>query len=206
MTKAYDQFNESLLQEYCQKRLKRPDPVKLFMGLIISPHMALEDLKKKLEDRFGPIDLESPIHIFDHTDYYTREMGPDLKRSFLSFLNPVEPEDLAAIKGITNRMEIEMGRPNSGGICRMVNMDPGLLSLSNIILATTKNRAHRIYLSNGMYAEVTLMYSKDKGWQPLDWTYPDYQTPLAMEFFMETRKRYYFQIKDRLHNSKFPES
>lgn len=189
-----------------QKRLKRPDPVKLFMGLIISPHMELEDLKKKLEDRFGPIDLESPIHIFDHTDYYAREMGPDLKRCFCSFINLVQPEDLSSIKGITNRMEIEMGKPRGGVICRLVNMDPGILSLSNIILATTKNRAHRIYLSDGIYAEVTLMYSKDKGWQPLDWTYPDYRTPLAMEFFHETRKGYYLQIKDRLHDSKFHES
>ncbi|MDP2953277.1 MAG: DUF4416 family protein, partial [Chloroflexota bacterium] len=42
---------------------------------------------------------------------------------------------------------------------------------------TTKDRGHRIYLSEGIYAEVTLVWKRGEGFQPEEWTYPDYRTP-----------------------------
>jgi hypothetical protein len=160
----------------------------------------MDDLKQAMVKHFGRIDLESPIHSFDHTDYYRDEMGPGLRRGFLSFDRLVPPDELADIKRFTNRMEIQWGRMKGKKISRRVNMDPGLLSLSNLILATTKNRAHRIYLSNGIYAEITLIYSKAQGWQTLDWTYPDYRTPVVTEFFSKMREIYYLQIRDQLRS------
>jgi hypothetical protein len=192
------QISESRLTAYCEKRLSIPKPVKLFMGLILAQDMDLEMIKHELISHFGRIDLEGPIHPFDHTDYYIKEMGPDLKRCFLSFINPVSPDHLAKIKLFTNRLEIQKGEIIGERICRVVNIDPGILSLSNVILATTKNRAHRIYLSKGIYAEITLIYSKTKGWQPLSWTYPDYRIPSTFEFFCAMREKYYLQIKDQL--------
>ena len=180
--------------------MSQPSPVKLFTGLILSEDIPIDDLKETLAKHFGRIDLECPVHAFEHTDYYGAEMGPGLRRAFLSFDRLVAPDQLADIKRLTNRMEIQWGRMQGGRIARRVNMDPGLLSLSNLILATTKNRAHRIYLSNGIYAEITLIYSKNQGWQTLDWTYPDYRTPVVMEFFGKMREIYYLQIRDRLRS------
>ena len=188
------------MTEYSNRRLSQPQPGKLFTGLILSEDILVDDLKKALAGHFGPIDLESPVHAFDHTDYYRAEMGPGLRRGFLSFEHLIAPDQLADIKRFTNRLEIQWGRIQGQRIARRINIDPGLLTLSNLILATTKNRAHRIYLSNGIYAEVTLIYSKTRGWQSLDWTYPDYQTPVVMEFFRKMRDIYYLRIRDRLRS------
>lgn len=198
MKNTYFKISEPHLTLYCEKRLSIPKPVKLFMGLIIARDVDLEIIRHELISHFGQIDLESPIHPFDHTNYYIKEMGPNLNRCFLSFINPVSPDHLAKIKLLTNRLEIQRGEINGERICRVVNIDPGILSLSNVVLATTKNRAHRIYLSEGIYAEITLIYSKTKGWQPLDWTYPDYRIPSTIEFFCTIREKYYLQISDQL--------
>lgn len=185
------------MKVFCEKRLSKPEPVKLFAALILARNTDLEMIKQELTGHFGRIDLQGPINPFDHTGYYIKEMGPDLQRCFLSFENPVSPDQLVEIKLLTNRLEIIKGEIAGDGICRIVNIDPGILSLSNVILATTKNRAHRIYLSNGIYAEVTLIYSKTNGWQPLDWTYPDYRIPGTIEFFRSIREKYYFQIRNK---------
>lgn len=187
---------EDLISDYCEARLSLPVPVKLFMGLIFSKKIDLEVLKQKLGDTFGQLGPESQIRAFDHTDYYNREMGTDLMRCFLGFKTCVNPDSLAGIKHITNRIEMQMGKLEGRKIFRMINLDPGILSLSNVVLATTKNRAHRIYLGKGIYAEVTLLYSKAKGWCPLEWTYPDYRTPVANEFFQTLRNDYFLQIKN----------
>jgi hypothetical protein len=198
MEKQSLQTSESGLKALCEKRLLMPRPVKLFMGLILGQDTDLEVIKRELTIHFGRIDIEGPITPFDHTDYYVKEMGPNLHRCFLSFINPVSPDHLAKIKLFTNHLEIQNGRIVGDRIFRIVNIDPGILSLSNVILATTKSRAHRIYLSSGIYAEITLIYSKTKGWQPLDWTYPDYRIPETIELFGSIREKYYLQIRDQL--------
>jgi hypothetical protein len=197
----YPDLDNAMEDRAFQKHLSEPHPVKLIAGLIIAQDFDLEALKKTLVECFGPIDLESLFYPFKHTGYYNKEMGPGLIRSFLSFLRPVLPDRLAEIKLTTNRIEMREGRSEGGRIFRLVNIDPGFLSLSNVILATTKNRAHRIYLSNGIYAEVTLIFSKRNGWQVLDWTYPDYRDPLALEFFRAVREKYYLQIKEMVSST-----
>ena len=195
------QNSDFSLTAYREKRLSIPEPVKLFMGLIIARDMDLEKIRYELIKHFGRIELESPVQSFNHTKYYIREMGPDLTRCFLSFTDPVSPDNLARIKVLTNHLEIQMGRISDERIIRMVNIDPGILSLSNVILATTKNRAHRIYLSQGIYAEITLIYSKTRGWLPLEWTYPDYRIPGTIEFFSAARENYYLQVREHLRMS-----
>ncbi|MGA1794753.1 MAG: DUF4416 family protein [bacterium] len=173
-----------------------PPPAKLFMGLILSQHSSLDEVAAGLADRFGPIEAESPVHPFDHTGYYCEEMGPCLKRKFVCFHSLVPADHLADIKCRTNEMEALMGEMRGERLLRRVNVDPGILTLSNVVLATTKNHAHRIYLSQGIFAEVTLIYARRAGWQPLDWTYPDYRAPLALDFFSMARERYHRQIRD----------
>ncbi|RKX75293.1 MAG: DUF4416 domain-containing protein [Spirochaetes bacterium] len=143
-----------------------------------------------LERHFGPIDYQSRTIEFNFTDYYTEEMGSDIKRMFLSFGKLVTPESLADIKIKTNDIEglfAERGK-------RRVNLDPGLLNTVRLILASTKNAPHRIPLRGGIYAEITLLYQNGE-FIPLKWTYPDYRSESYREILEEVREIYKGQLK-----------
>ena len=142
-----------------------------------------EVLLRLLTDSFGPIDYESPLLDFNYTDYYTPEMGQNIKRFFLSFRDLVDPEKLAEIKIETNRLEDSLAL---GGL-RRINLDPGLLCLSRFVLATTKENAHRIPLQRGIFGEITLIY-RNKEFQPLPWTYPDYASQEYRRILNEIRQ------------------
>jgi|UniRef100_A0A7C6A8T8 hypothetical protein len=167
--------------------IKLPPPGCLIIGIIAQPALnesdVLREVEPFLEKAFGPIQHKSPIIDFDFTDYYEVEMGKNLLRLWLSFANLVSPENLLAIKLQT--MEIEKKFRDANGR-RRINLDPGILTLCNLCLATTKNYYHRIYLGKGIYAEVTLVY-RHKNFETLAWTYPDYRTPLALSFFQLVR-------------------
>ena len=167
-----------------------PSVVKLFIGFIFSKEQIYQKAKLILEKRFGKCDFTSPTLPFNHTRYYEKEFGPDLKRKFLSFQKPLLPEKLARIKLFTNKVENKF---LSSGYKRQINIDPGILTLSKVILATTKDYTHRIYLSRGIYAEVTLYY-QDKTFRPWEWTYPDYKTPEYIQVFNNIRELYSVQI------------
>ncbi len=165
-------------------------PVKLFAGLLSGDPDLLRRARQLLARSFGPVDLESDVWPFDHTDYYAGEMGPDLKRWFLSFERLVPPDLLADIKLETNAVEQQIAAdcllPD---IARPVNIDPGYLDLTKLVLATTKDRGHRIYLGQGIYAEVTLQYA-DGRWQIYPWTYPDYAQAARHAYFTQVRERF----------------
>ncbi|MDD4908632.1 MAG: DUF4416 family protein [Candidatus Omnitrophica bacterium] len=170
-------------------------PVKLIVGLIFNQAGVLSRAKTILRMRFGRADFESRILNFNYTDYYEKEFGRDLKRQFLSFKRLINPGDLAAIKLLTNRLELKLGYgpQKAGKIARRINIDPGYLELPKLVLATTKDFSHRIYLKKGIFAEVTLAYHKNS-FKPLDWTYPDYRTPQYLSIFNHIRRLYYSQI------------
>ncbi len=117
-------------------------------------------------------------------------MGTPILRFFLAFRELVDPSRLAAVKGESNTLEERWRRDGR----RAVNLDPGLLALSRFVLATTKENAHRIPLSGGIYAEVTLLYARG-GFRPLEWTYPDYRSPEYLAILNDIRTRY----KEQLH-------
>ncbi len=171
-------------------------PVKLLAGLLGSDPDLLQRARQLLSRRFGPIDLESDHWSFDHTDYYLEEMGPNLLRRFVSFQPLIQPDRLVEIKLETNALEQEIAYqcllPETR---RPVNIDPGYLDLTKLVLATTKDRAHRIYLGHGIYAEVTLQYANG-AWQVLPWTYPDYRRPEYHAFFDRMRQSYREQQRD----------
>lgn len=170
-------------------RPRAAKPVKLFAGLLSGDPDLLRRARQLLTRRFGPVDLESDLWPFDQTDYYEAEMGPDLQRCFLSFETLIAPDHLAEIKLGTNAVEQEIAEacllPD---IPRPVNIDPGYIELTKLVLATTKDRGHRIYLGHRIYAEVTLQYTAG-AWQPLPWTYPDYTRPEYHAFFVKVRER-----------------
>jgi hypothetical protein len=151
-------------------KIREPVPMKLICGLL-GRETGFEKARQSLVAEFGSIDYESPFVSFDQTDYYAREMGADLSRAWVSFERLVHPGELSEVKLITNRLEMEFSGPEGH---RTVNLDPGLLDESKLILASTKNYSHRIYLAQGIYAEVTLVY-RQGAFRDLAWTYPDYR-------------------------------
>jgi hypothetical protein len=170
-------------------------PVKLIVGMLGGDVDLLRRARQLLKHDFGEIDLESDLWPFDQTDYYEEEMGPGLQRWFLSFARVIRPESLPEIKRHTNELEERIaGQAMLPERPRPVNLDPGYVDLNKLVLATTKDRDHRIYLNQGIYAEVTLRY-RDGAWQPWPWTYPDYQQPHYLEFFERVRQIYRAQLR-----------
>lgn len=162
-------------------------PVVLVAGIMARDREILREAKLELSLLFGPTALESSVFPFKFTRYYEEEMGPELIKQFVAFRRPVRPEDLASIKLATNALELSTATREGGKLRRRVNVDPGYITPSRLVLATTKDYSHRIYIGNGIYAEVTLIFRRGT-WIPLDWTYPDYRTELALDFFLRVRK------------------
>ena len=162
-------------------------PVLLILPAFAAEESALLWAKHQASELFGPIALESETFRFDRfTDYYAPSMGPELLKRIWAFERLIDPERLAAVKVATNRLEEEYTRiAETPG--RPLNLDPGYIDLGKLVLASTKDHAHRIYLQQGIFAELTLIYTK-KQWQPLPWTYPDYQSKEYHEFFDRCRK------------------
>lgn len=168
-----------------------PDQVKYFCG-IITTHASLADkIEALLAEEMGAIDLRSEPVPFAFTDYYEKEMGKNLLRSWISFERLGDPGELAAVKALTNLIE----RETAVGGARQINIDPGYLALSKLVLASTKDFSHRIYLSDGIYAETTLLYKHDD-FEVLPWTYPDYISDPAQGYFKKLRAAYHRQIKE----------
>jgi hypothetical protein len=160
-------------------------PEKLVMPVLISRMHLRSSLLEALQTRYGPIDYTSRDLPFSYTHYYDEEMGTPISRLFISFVRLVDPGTLAQIKLETNAME----RRFTEGGKRKVNIDPGLLNLSRFILASSKDGSHRIPLSNGVFAEITLMYEKGC-YRPLEWTYPDYRSEEYLGILADIRKLY----------------
>lgn len=146
-----------------------------------------------LEGQFGPIDYRSPVFPFSQTDYYVKEMGAPLLRRIVSFKEVVARDRLVDIKLFTNEVEKRFSDKLGG---RSINIDPGLLSLENLVLATGKNFSHRIYLREGIFAEVTLLYQRGR-FRSLAWTYPDYASDEITAIMSEIRQHLVHELRGR---------
>lgn len=165
------------------------NPEKLVIPVLFSRADIYGEIRAILLRRFGPTDYESPSRDFTYTRYYDDEMGGPIKRIFLSFRRLVQPDRLAGVKHLTNKLELRFCERGK----RKVNLDPGLLSLSRFILATSKENAHRIPLAGGIYGEITLLYRKGE-YQPLEWTYPDFRSEAYGKILQHIRVLYKSQI------------
>lgn len=173
-------------------KIKDPIPVKLICGMISGKSELFEQAKQQLSQHYGTIDYISPIMSFSqYTNYYEPEMGKDLHRQFISFEKLIDPIDIVPIKLTTNQMELEFRAPE-----RIINLDPGYVSNAKLVLATTKDYQHRLYLGQGIYAEVTLRFRQGK-FEPFEWTYPDYRTPEYLAIFNQIRVNYRQQIETK---------
>jgi hypothetical protein len=175
--------------------IRTPLPVKLFVGILTSLPSLLPEIEEKLSALFGPVDLKSDLFPFDQTDYYNEEMGNrPIYRQFFAFARMIDASEIADIKVRTNELEaaFSVQQPDAP---RPINLDPGYVEQSKVVLASTKNFFHRILVSKGIYAEVTLHYQARK-WQEFPWTFPDYKSSHYQRYFSSLRDLYRNQLSD----------
>jgi hypothetical protein len=159
----------------------------------VAPGITLAEIEDGLQHQFGAIDVRSVPFPFTQTTYYEREMGAGLRRVYITFDALIASAELIVMKHTTNRLEAEWATASGN---RRVNLDPGYLDLAKVVLASTKDHAHRLYLGAGIYAEITLRYSR-KQFQAWDWTYPDYRLPATRAFFERVREQYKLQQRQQ---------
>jgi len=170
--------------------LQEPPLVKLFIGIIYSPHAPVSDCIVRLKEMFGDIDFRTEKLSFDFTAYYEEEMGKGLSREIVSFKKLIKREELVEIKIFTNELEKNFSVEDK----RKINIDPGYIAAEHLILATGKGYYHRPYLGKGVYADLTLVY-KHKEFHALEWTYPDYGSDYLKELFKKIRQDYMIELE-----------
>ena len=172
------------------KPLKPPAPAALFLAILYGPTCDDENVPSFVSGHFGEILLQSPVFAFTFSEYYEKEMGRNLRKVFFLLDKLIDPAELPEWK--LRALELEEQHAEAGR--RTINLDPGYLELPKLVLATTKNFAHRIYLGRGIYADVQL-YMRNGNFQANPWTYPDYKHPEHLLFFEQARKKYFEKMK-----------
>jgi hypothetical protein len=162
-------------------------PVLLLLAAFSRHEEALRWARRMSEQSWGDVALASEVLPFDDTDYYRRTMGTGLKKVLFAYERLISPAELVEMKLMTNRWEIEYRDGFADPEPRPLNLDPGYLTEAKLVLATTKDRDHRIYLDRGIFAEVTLYYQRGRGWQSREWTYPDYRSKAYHAFLTRCR-------------------
>lgn len=162
-----------------------PDPGRLVMSVLTPSKEVADSAISTLCKELGSVEEEIGPLAFGHTSYYEAEMGPGIQRWLWVFSELVDRGRLNRIKLLTNEIELSYSRDGK----RKFNLDPGLLNLENFVLATGKNRAHRIYLGDGIFGDLTLIFYQ-RSYRPLPWTYPDYADPELIKILNGVRERY----------------
>ena len=165
-----------------------PKPVLLLMAVFSAVPSAFDWVRKRAETKWGALALESEPFAFEmFTNYYAKSMGKTLPKRLWVFENLINPDMLPKIKCVTNDWEAEFKSFTDCPVDRPLNIDPGYIDMGKLILASTKDHAHRIYLTDGIFAETTLIYTQ-KQWKSLPWTYPDYQSKDYQQFLNQCRE------------------
>ena len=182
-----------------------PNPAKLIISMFTSDKCLFSLYKEELIKRFGEVDIESNVQPFDFTDYYEKEFGKNLVQKLFSFYALIRQDELREIKIITNSIENNFNKGNiKNNIThpkRKINIDPGYITLNKYILASTKNGPSRIYLNQGIYAEITLKFI-NKSFVPCEFTYPNYKTSEYIIFLNSIRQKYKLQLRENSNGNK----
>lgn len=165
------------------KRSSPVEPTILFAGALYNNRDHFVKVRERLRALFGEIAMESPDMNYNHSDYYRDELGWPITRRFIFFRDKIDPLLLPDIKLVTNSIEEELSADGK----RNINIDPGYMTLSKVVLASTKNYSHRIYIGKGIFAEVSLVHVKG-GYQPHLFTYRDYASDECRKIFEQARK------------------
>jgi len=167
--------------------IQPPRPVLRVLAAFSRYASALDWARQTAETAWGGVALSSEFFEHRETTYYQATMGPDLKKVLFAFASLADPAGLASWKIESIRWEDDYQRRGGHPEPRPLNLDPGYLTEAKLILATTKDRDHRIYLDQGIYAENTLYFSRG-AWQARPWTYPDYRRADYHAFLARCRK------------------
>jgi hypothetical protein len=167
--------------------IAEPAPVLLLLAAFSRHPAALDWARDRAIDGWGPIVLESPRFDFAETSYYEPTMGAGLQKCFFAFERLIDPAGLVDCKLAANDWEAEYAGRGGHTELRPLNLDPGYLTPAKLVLASTKDHAHRLYLARGVFAEVTLYY-KDRHWREREWTFPDYRRGDYHSFFEQCRE------------------
>lgn len=159
-----------------------PEKAVLFVSSLYSMESAYETSKDSLKKTFGTVLFESQPIPWQFSNHYNDELGTPIYRSLLFFDAVIEPSFIIEAKHITNDLESELSRENR----RLVNLDPGYMTLAKVVLASTKNYSHRIYLGRRIYGELAL-YFKDGMFRPAFYTYNDYKSEPLLSIFCDVR-------------------
>ena len=165
-------------------------PAKLVIGILVKQKHLLDKIAHELNARFGGMDLISAWIPFEYTSYYNEELGTPLFRRMFAFENLIQQNELAEVKLITNQIEEKYSQNGR----RRVNIDPGYLLHERFVLASGKNFSHRIYLADGIYADLTLVFFKGR-FQKLPWTYPDYADQSVLKVLERIRQKYTLAVR-----------
>ncbi len=167
-----------------------PSRARLIVSVLTARESLLKGIAQTLTAKLGPIEEVIGPLAFNFTRYYDAEMGPGIRRWIWSFERLVDRGDLVSIKCLTN--QIERSYTDDGK--RSINLDPGLMSLGNFVLATGKDNAHRIYLGQGIFADLTLIF-RARTYEALEWTYPDYASRELIGILNALRESYKCRLK-----------
>jgi uncharacterized protein DUF4416 len=178
-------------------------PVKLLMAILTRDVQVMEEIERRLVKHYGPIEDRSEIFLFTFRAPFQREMGENLKKRILCFEQLLPIEKFPDVKKVTNDLEWEYREHLEHRSRRMINLDPGYLTLSKVLLASTRNYSHHVYLKDGVYGELLLRFHRGT-LRNLPWTHTDYRTHLAHSFFTKVRDRYDSQLKARFTHRRQP--
>ena len=165
-----------------------PEPVLPITAVFTHYPDAIDWAREKIGTNWGKIVLESEAFPFEQTHYYDASMGPRLKKIFFAMEPLIDPSQLAEMKNQSNLWEEEYAREFPKAEERPLNIDPGFIDLAKLILASSKDFYHRIYIGRGIFAEITLRFTKGQ-WTDFPWTFPDYRETTYHPFFMQCREK-----------------
>jgi len=170
------------------------EPVIRFCAIIARDEEVRQWARQRIVSQWGPIVETSPLMPFAAGGYYLDEMGNELSKVMVATETPCGPEYLAQWKIETNQWELEAIKAFPGDHIRPLNLDPGYITQAKLVLATVKDRDHRIYLHDGIFGEITLSYVAGQ-WVWHRWTYPDYRTETVYAFATHCRDRLRVYLK-----------
>lgn len=173
-------------------QLNPPEPVKFLAAVFSAESSLIAETIGRFQAAIGPLDYISETFVFDQTEYYRAEMGWPLYKRIVAAEALMDPADLIRIKIACREIEDDYCE----GDRRRVNLDPGYVAKQRLVLGSGKDQAHRIYLGQCVYAELTLIYEHGK-FKSLPWTYPDFAGERVRGFAADIRKRYLQQLQSK---------
>lgn len=175
------------------------EPVKLFLGFLYSTNGPIEEAIQAIDLEIGKIDYRSSAFPFDQTDFYKEEMGEGLQRIFVSIERWIHPGELIGVKKTVGLIE-DRFRVNGK---RTVNIDPGYLDFTKVVLASHKTGGQKLYIQDDVFIDLVLYYHKNR-YEPLPWSFPDFKSGIYDGVWNEIRSIYKKERRTRPVTSILP--